>query len=90
MAIGLGEMFGFHLPENFNYPLSANTITDFWRRWHITLSKWFKDYIYIPLGGNRVSKIKTYSTYWWFGSLLDYGMELLGTLLFGDYTMQLS
>lgn len=58
MAIGLGEMFGFHLPENFNYPLSANTITDFWRRWHITLSKWFKDYIYIPLGGNRVSKIK--------------------------------
>ena len=58
MAIGLGEMFGFHLPENFNYPLSANTITDFWRRWHITLSRWFKDYIYIPLGGNRVSKIK--------------------------------
>lgn len=58
MAIGLGEMFGFHLPENFNYPLSANTITDFWRRWHITLSRWFKDYIYILLGGNRVSKIK--------------------------------
>lgn len=58
MAIGLGEMFGFHLPENFNYPLVANTVTEFWRRWHITLSRWFKDYIYIPLGGNRVSKIK--------------------------------
>lgn len=58
MAIGLGLMFGFHFLENFNYPLIASSITDFWRRWHISLSKWFRDYIYIPLGGNRVSKLK--------------------------------
>ena len=58
MAIGLGSMLGFHFLENFNYPLIASSITDFWRRWHISLSSWFRDYIYIPLGGNRVSKIK--------------------------------
>ena len=53
MAIGLGKMFGFDFLENFNYPYVANSITDFWRRWHISLSTWFRDYIYIPLGGNR-------------------------------------
>ncbi len=58
MAIGLGKMFGFEFLENFNYPYIATTITDFWRRWHISLSSWFRDYIYIPLGGNRVSKLK--------------------------------
>ena len=58
MAIGLGKMFGFEFLENFNYPYIATSITDFWRRWHISLSSWFRDYIYIPLGGNRVSKIK--------------------------------
>lgn len=58
MAIGLGRMFGFTFPENFNYPLSAVSVTDFWRRWHITLSSFFKDYVYIPLGGNRVSILK--------------------------------
>lgn len=58
MAIGLGLMFGFKFLENFNYPLIASSITDFWRRWHISLSSWFRDYVYIPLGGNRVSKIK--------------------------------
>lgn len=59
MAIGLGKMFGFHFLENFNYPYIANSITDFWRRWHISLSSWFRDYVYIPLGGNRVkSKIR--------------------------------
>ena len=58
MAIGLGLIFGFHFLENFNYPLIARSITDFWRRWHISLSSWFRDYLYIPLGGNRVSKIK--------------------------------
>jgi alginate O-acetyltransferase complex protein AlgI len=58
MAIGLGLMLGFHFLENFNYPLIAKSITDFWRRWHISLSSWFRDYIYIPLGGNRVSKPK--------------------------------
>lgn len=57
MAIGLGRMFGFHFLENFNYPYIAKSVTDFWRRWHISLSSWFKDYVYIPLGGNRVSKL---------------------------------
>ena len=58
MAIGLGLMFGFKFLENFNYPLIASSITDFWRRWHMSLSSWFRDYVYIPLGGNRVSKLK--------------------------------
>ena len=58
MAIGLGLMFGFHFLENFNYPFIAKSITDFWRRWHISLSSFFKDYVYIPLGGNRVNKLK--------------------------------
>ena len=58
MAIGLGLMMGFHFLENFNYPLIASSVTDFWRRWHISLSQWFRDYVYIPLGGNRVSNIK--------------------------------
>lgn len=53
MAIGIGWMLGFHFPENFKYPLSAISVTDFWRRWHISLSTWFRDYVYIPLGGNR-------------------------------------
>ena len=55
MAIGLGRMFGFDYPENFKYPYISTSITDFWRRWHITLSSFFRDYVYIPLGGNRVS-----------------------------------
>ena len=54
MAIGLGKMFGFHFLENFNYPYMASSITDFWRRWHISLSSWFRDYVYFPLGGSRV------------------------------------
>ena len=58
MAIGLGQLFGFSLPENFNYPYTALSITEFWRRWHITLSLWFRDYVYIPLGGNRVSRAR--------------------------------
>jgi alginate O-acetyltransferase complex protein AlgI len=53
MAIGLGKMFGFDFHENFNYPYISKTITEFWRRWHISLSSWFRDYVYIPLGGNR-------------------------------------
>ena len=60
MAIGLGRMFGFEFVENFNYPYIAKSITDFWRRWHITLSTWFREYIYIPLGGNRVSKPRAF------------------------------
>ena len=58
MAIGLGRMFGFHFLENFDYPYISKSITEFWRRWHISLGSWFRDYVYIPLGGNRVSKIK--------------------------------
>lgn len=54
MAIGLGQLFGFRFPENFNYPYAATSVRDFWRRWHMTLSSWFRDYLYIPLGGNRV------------------------------------
>ena len=58
MAIGLGRMMGFEFIENFNYPYIAASITDFWRRWHISLSTWFRDYVYIPLGGNRVKKAR--------------------------------
>ena len=60
MAIGLARMFGFALPENFDHPYSAVSITDFWRRWHMTLSRWFRDYVYIPLGGNRSGVFRTY------------------------------
>jgi alginate O-acetyltransferase complex protein AlgI len=60
MAIGLGRMFGFHFLENFNYPYISKSITEFWRRWHISLSSWFRDYLYIPLGGNRRSPSRTY------------------------------
>lgn len=59
MAIGLGKMFGFHFKENFHYPYAARSIQDFWRRWHMSLSTWFKEYLYIPLGGNRKGKIRT-------------------------------
>ena len=58
MAIGLGKILGFSFLENFNYPYIASSITDFWRRWHISLSSWFRDYVYIPLGGSRVSRFK--------------------------------
>jgi len=60
MAIGLGMMFGFHLPTNFNHPYIAQSVAEFWRRWHITLSAWFRDYVYIPLGGNRCGAARTY------------------------------
>lgn len=64
MAIGLGQILGFTFPENFNYPYIAGSITEFWRRWHMSLGTWFRDYVYIPLGGNRVSKIK------WFRNII--------------------
>ena len=60
MAIGLGRMLGFFFPQNFNYPYISKSITEFWRRWHITLSSWFRDYVYIPLGGNRVKKSRQF------------------------------
>ena len=60
MAIGLGKMFGFEFLENFNYPYISQSVSEFWRRWHISLGSWFRDYVYIPLGGNRVCPIKQY------------------------------
>lgn len=64
MAIGLGRIFGFHFLENFNYPYISRSLSEFWRRWHISLGNWFRDYVYIPLGGNRVSTLK------WFRNIL--------------------
>ena len=58
MAIGLGQMFGFHFEENFDYPYCSKSVTEYWRRWHISLGSWFKDYVYFPLGGNRVNKLR--------------------------------
>ena len=76
MAIGLGRIFNFRFLENFNYPYCAKSIKDFWRRWHISLSSWFRDYLYIPLGGNRKGKLRTYLNMyivfglcgWWHGA----------------------
>ena len=64
MAIGLGRIFGFHFPENFDYPYLSSSVTEFWRRWHMTLGGWFRDYVYIPLGGSRVGKLQ------WFFNIL--------------------
>lgn len=88
MAIGLGKMMGFSLPVNFRYPYTAVSFTDFWRRWHITLSSWFRDYLYIPLGGNRAGKGKMYRnllivwalTGLWHGA--DWNFLLWGLLTF--------
>ena len=60
MAIGLGRMFGFHFPENFRWPYVASTVQGFWHRWHMSLSSWFRDYVYVPLGGNRIAPTRTY------------------------------
>lgn len=68
MAIGLGRIFGFHFPENFDYPYLSRSVTEFWRRWHMTLGGWFRDYVYIPLGGNRVSRGR------WFCNILTVWM----------------
>ena len=77
MAIGLGAMFGFHFLENFQYPYIARTITDFWRRWHISLSTFFRDYVYIPLGGNRRHRLRNTFIVWfltglWHGASLNF------------------
>jgi len=80
MAIGMGRMFAFELPQNFNFPYVAQSVTEFWRRWHITLSQWFRDYLYIPLGGNRGSAARTYRNLWivfllcglWHGAALTF------------------
>ena len=80
IAIGLGYLYGFKLPENFNRPYLSNSFKEFWQRWHITLSNFFKDHVYIPLGGNRVSKLKIYRNLWitffctalWHGSSMTF------------------
>ena len=82
MAIGLGRIFGFHFPENFNYPYLSKSVTEFWRRWHISLGSWFRDYVYIPLGGNRVSKgkwVRNILTVWmltglWHGAAWNFAL----------------
>lgn len=105
MAIGLGRIFGFRFLENFNYPYLSLCVTDFWRRWHISLSSWFRDYVYIPLGGNRVSRgkwIRNLLVVWgltglWHGAQwnfilwgLYYGLLLLAEKLFlGKYLKKL-
>ena len=78
MAIGLGKMFGFDFPKNFDYPYISKSISEFWRRWHITLGSWFRDYIYIPLGGNKVSTWKVYRNLFivWFATGLWHGASL--------------
>lgn len=64
MAIGLGKMMGFSFPENFDNPYNSRSITEFWRRWHMTLGQWMRDYLYIPLGGNKVGKVRMYANLW--------------------------
>ena len=88
MAIGMGRMLGFHFPENFNYPYISKSITEFWSRWHMTLSSWFKEYVYIPLGGNRVGRARRifnifvvwFLTGFWHGA--DYNFILWGMYFF--------
>ena len=92
MAIGLGKMFGFTFPENFNYPYISKSITEFWRRWHISLSTWFREYVYIPLGGNRKGIVKQlrnifivwFLTGFWHGAGWNY---ILWGLYFGVILM---
>ena len=92
MAVGVGHMLGYNLPENFDHPYAARTMTDFWRRWHITLGAWFRDYIYIPLGGSRCGEgqhIRNLLVVWlctglWHGSTVNYllwGLSLFGLVV---------
>lgn len=82
MAIGLGKMLGFNFPKNFNFPYISKSISEFWRRWHITLGSWFKEYVYIPLGGNRVSKPRLFINLFivWFLTGMWHGAEFNFTL----------
>ena len=99
MAIGLGRIFGFKFRENFNYPYIAKSITDFWRRWHISLSSWFKDYVYIPLGGSRTSAFRHirniilvwFLTGFWHGAdwnFIIWGLYFAGLLLVEKYILK--
>ena len=78
MAIGLGRMLGFEFVENFNYPYVACSVQDFWRRWHMSLSAWLRDYVYIPLGGGRVSLPRIYVNLCWSSFCVGCGMEPVG------------
>ena len=86
MAIGLGKILGFNFPNNFNYPYESRSITEFWRRWHITLGQWFKQYVYIPLGGNRCSKSRWFLNIFivWFLTGLWHGASF-NFILWGLY-----
>lgn len=86
MAIGLGKMFGFSFPENFNYPYIARSATEFWRRWHMTLGGWFRDYVYVPMGGNRVPVVRYFLNILvvWFLTGLWHGAEY-NFILWGLY-----
>ena len=84
MAIGLGKVFGFTFPENFNYPYTAQSITDFWRRWHMTLGSFFRDYVYIPLGGNRRLQMRNIFIVWMLTGLWH---GPVGILSYGDCTL---
>ena len=96
MAIGLGLMFGFRFPENFNYPYLSKSITEFWRRWHMTLSFWFRDYVYIPLGGNRKLQIRNILIVWlltgfWHGAawnFIGWGLYFAIFLLIEKYFLK--
>ncbi len=96
MAIGLGKIFGFHFLENFNYPYISKSITEFWRRWHISLGTWFRDYVYIPLGGNRVHAIRNIFIVWfltglWHGASWNYilwGLYYGLLLMFEKYILK--
>ena len=98
MAIGLGRIFGFRFSENFNYPYISSSITEFWRRWHISLGGWFRDYLYIPLGGNRVKPIRNVvnilvvwaATGFWHGASWNFilwGLLYAVLLLFEKYIL---
>ena len=100
MAIGLGRIFGFHFLENFNYPFISKSVQEFWRRWHMTLGGWFRDYLYIPLGGSRCSKAKWLRNtlvVWMFTGLwhgaewtfVFWGLMFAGLLLFEKYVPQI-
>lgn len=100
MAIGIAQMMGFRFKENFNYPYIASSITDFWRRWHISLSFWFRDYVYIPLGGSRKSFLRNVFTLlcvWfltglWHGAaytFIVWGMVFFICILFERYLLKL-
>jgi alginate O-acetyltransferase complex protein AlgI len=78
MAIGIGAMFGFTFPENFNYPYVSTSIREFWRRWHMTLSSWLRDYLYIPLGGSRCAPWRVYFNLVLVFFCVDYGTVGIG------------